>query len=243
VITDPQQAHSNPSGALEDYLDSVSRPELEELVALRERTAAIPFVSQMQSTPVVRQLLQLLIRSIGARRVLEVGVFTGCSTLAMAAAVPTDGRVVAIDSNEKWAAIGREFWARGGHLDRIDLRIGEASRVLDDLRSEFGPGSFDLAFVDANKDEYEEYFERALFLVRQNGLLLFDNILFGGRVHPGCTAAHIRAEVPRRPRAMQDVYVKYADGLRRFNERVACDERVELVVLPMADGVTLARKR
>jgi caffeoyl-CoA O-methyltransferase len=197
----------------------------------------------MQGSPAVGQLLQFLIALTGARRVLEVGVFTGCSTLAMALALPSDGQVVAVDVNEKWAAIGKEFWTRSGCADRIDLRIGEGIGVLDALIAEGQAGAFDLAFIDANKDGYEAYYERAYTLIRPNGVMVFDNVLFGGRVHPDCTDVRIREEHRNAPRFLQEMYVSFADALRRFNARLARDERVDLVVLPMIDGVTLARKR
>lgn len=231
------------SDPLREYLRRISRPEPAELAALRERTAALPFVAMMQSSRTVTELLQFLIRLIGARDVLEVGVFTGCSTLAMATVLPPDGRIVAVDVSERWPGIGQEFWARSGYADRIDLRIGPANDVLDGMIQGGMSAAFDLAFIDANKDGYNGYFDRAFALLRPGGLIVFDNVLFGGRVQPSCTEAHIRQELQNRPRFLQDLYVTYAEGLRHFNERIARDDRVDVVVLPMSDGVTLARKR
>ena len=226
-----------------DYLRTVARPEHEALAALRRRTAAIPVFGSMQVSPTLGQLLQLLIRMSGARRVLELGVFTGYSTLAMAMAIPPDGTVVAMDISETWAVIGREHWQRSGCAGRIDLRIGPAIDTLDSLVGAGLAGSFDFAFIDANKDSYPLYFERCLLLLRRNGVMVFDNTLFEGRVVPGVTEERIRQEEPRRPRTMQDTYVAYTEGLRRFNTLVATDDRVEAVLLPMMDGVTLALKR
>jgi predicted O-methyltransferase YrrM len=230
------------SSELRAYLQRVSPPEHAELAALRERTAALPFVAMMQGSSFVGQLLQFLIRLIDARRVLEVGVFTGCSTLAMATALPPDGRIVGVEISEKWPAIGREFWIRSGCADQIDLRIGPATGVLDSLVAEGLTGAFDLAFIDADKDAYDAYFERCLLLLRQNGVMVFDNVLFGGLVPEG-TEAEIRLEHRNQPAFLQDLYVRSAEGLRRFNDRIARDTRVDVAILPMSDGVTLARKR
>jgi predicted O-methyltransferase YrrM len=230
------------SEELRAYLKQISLPERDELVALRERTAKLPFFAMMQGPPSVSQLLQFLIGLVGARQVLEVGVFTGCSTLAMATVLPPDGRIVAIDVNEEWSSIGREYWKKSGCDDRIDLRIGAADDVLNDLLKEGLAGTFDLAFIDANKDGYEGYFERCLILLRDNGVMVFDNVLFGGRVHRG-DEADPRQDAPLLPKALQATHLRYTEALRQFNERMAHDQRVDLVVLPMEDGVTLARKK
>ena len=231
------------SDDVRDYLTKISRSESEVLAALRERTAIMPVVSIMQTSPVVGRLLEFLIRTLGARNVIEIGVFTGYSTLAMAMAIPPGGKIVAMDVSEKWAAIGQEYWQRSGYADRIDLRIGPANDTLDALVDAGLAGSFDFAFVDANKDGYWGYLERCLILLRQSGIMVFDNTLFGGRVLPDYTVERLRREEPIRPKSMQDMYVAYTEGLRRFNDLIARDERVDVVVLPMADGVTLARKR
>jgi predicted O-methyltransferase YrrM len=232
-----------PPDEVRDYLRSIARPEHEALAALRRRTAAIPVFGTMQVSPTLGQLLQVLIRMCGARRVLELGVFTGYSTLAMAMALPPNGTVVALDVSEAWADIGREHWQRSGYADRIDLRIGPAAGTLDSMVRAGLAGSFDFAFIDANKDAYADYLEQCLTLLRPNGAMVFDNTLFGGRVLPGVTEERIRGEEPRRPRRMQDEYVSYTEGLRHFNARIAADPRVEVVLLPLLDGVTLALKR
>lgn len=230
------------SEELRAYLSAISRPELPALTALRQRTATLPFVAVMQGSPQVGQLLQFLIALTGARRVVEIGVFTGCSTLAMAAALADGGRIVAIDNAEQWPAVGRDYWIQSGCADRIDLRIGDADDVLSQLVADGGAGTFDLVFIDANKDGYLRYFEHALVLLRDNGLMVFDNVLFGGRVAAPDDAA-ASARTPRLPKRLEEQHRTYAAALRVFNARIAQDERVDVVVLPFADGVTLARKR
>ncbi|MGE0704099.1 MAG: O-methyltransferase [Vicinamibacterales bacterium] len=210
-----------------------------ELAALRARTAALPFVAVMRSTPEVARLLQFLIRLTGARRVLDLGVFTGCSTLAMALAVPPDGTVVAIDIDRGWTEIGREYWQRSGCAARIDLRIGPAVEVLDGMIEENQPGSFDLAFVDADKDAYAAYLERCLVLLRDNGLMIFDNVSFGSSAPEQREARG----APAGPKFLRDMNARYAEGIRRFNQQIVLDERIDIVTLPMGDGVTIARKR
>jgi predicted O-methyltransferase YrrM len=231
------------SDELAAYLTSVRQPEHPVLAALRERTAAMPIVGVMQVSPTLAQLLQLLIRTSGARQVLEVGVFTGYSTLAMAMALPPGGAIIAMDVSESWTKIAREFWQRAGYDDRIDLRIAPATTTLDALIEAGGAGAYDLAFLDANKDGYCDYFERCMTLLCAGGLLVADNTLFGGRVVPSCTEERIRGEVPVVPPSLQDLRVAYTEGARRFNAMVAKDDRVEVVLLPALDGITLARKR
>lgn len=227
--------------ALDSYLRSVRRPEHPELVALRERTAALPFVAMMQGSPSIADLLQFLIGLTGARQVLEVGAFTGCSTLAMATALPPDGKIVAIDISDKWPGIGREYWERSGCADRIDLRIGSASAVLDQMIDEGRVGTFDLAFVDADKDAYESYFERCLVLLRDGGVMVFDNVLFGGAVAGGDEQRP--HDEPTGPQFLRELNDRYVEGLRRFNQRVTHDARVDVAMLPMTDGVSIVRKR
>jgi O-methyltransferase len=230
------------SSELRAYLNAIGRPEHPELQALRARTAALPLVAAMQGSPEIAQLLEFLVSVVGAREVIEVGTFTGCTTLALAASVPEGGRVVTIDASAEWPAIGREYWERSRLAGRIDLRIGKADAVLDALVADGRAGTVDLIFVDADKDAYGAYLERALALLREGGVVVFDNVLFGGRV-PLEDDDAIRRESPAHPKFLQDLYVRYAAGLRRFNEQIAADDRVDLVVLPMGDGVTLARKK
>jgi O-methyltransferase len=225
------------------YLADLEPPEDPVLAALRARTAAMPVVNVMAVSRPLARLLQLLIRTTGARAVLEVGVFTGYSTLAMAMALPADGRIVAMDVSEKWTAIAREYWRDAGVADRIELRIAPARDTLDDLIANGGVERYDFAFLDANKDGYCDYYERCMQLLRPGGLLVADNTLFGGRVVASCTEEQIRAERPVAPPSLQDMKVAYTDGARRFNAMVAKDERAEAVLLSALDGVTIARKR
>ena len=226
---------------LAGYLADLEPAEHAVLAALRERTAAMPIVNVMAVSRPLARLLQLLIRTTGARAVLEVGVFTGYSTLAMALALPADGRIVAMDVSEKWTAIAREYWRDAGVADRIELRIAPARDTLDALIA-IG-GVYDFAFLDANKDGYCDYYERCMQLLRPGGLLVADNTLFGGRVVASCTEAQIRAERPIVPASLQDMKVAYTDGARRFNAMVASDDRAEAVLLSALDGITIARKR
>jgi predicted O-methyltransferase YrrM len=214
VLTDP----------LYDYMNAVSRREAPCLVALREETAAMS-QHRMQISPEQGQFMALLVRLTGARRCLEVGVFTGYSSLATALALPDDGRIVACDISEEWTAVARRHWRAAGVEHRIDLRLAPANQTLDALLAGEGEGGFDFAFIDADKGGYLGYYERALRLLRPGGLLLVDNTLWSGRVaDPGVTDADTVA-------------------LRQFNELLHCDERIDLSLLPVGDGLTLARKR
>jgi predicted O-methyltransferase YrrM len=210
--------------SLYEYLLSVSLREPQLLLDLREETAAMPS-ARMQISPEQGQFMALLARLTGARRCLEVGVFTGYSSLAVAMALPEDGRIIACDVSEKWTSIARNYWRAAGLDHKIDLRLAPALETLDGLIATGHAGSFDLAFIDADKTNYLAYYERALVLLRQGGLLLADNTLWSGKV--------------------ADPEVSDADtvALRHFNESLHADSRVDLSLLPMGDGLTLARKR
>ena len=210
--------------SLYEYMNDVSLREPPLLLALREETAELT-QRAMQISPEQGQFMALLARLIGARRCLEVGVFTGYSSLATALALPDDGRIVACDVSEEWTAIARRYWKRAGVDHKVDLRLAPASETLDALIAEGHGGTYDFAFVDADKTSYLDYYERALVLLRSGGLMLIDNTLWSGRV--------------------ADPEVADADtvALRHFNEVLHRDERVDLSLLPMGDGLTLARKR
>ena len=210
--------------ALYDYLLSVSLRETDLQRRLREETAALP-MARMQISPEQGQFMALLARLLGARRVLEVGVFTGYSSLAVALALPADGRIVACDVSEEWTAVARRYWAEAGVAGRIDLRLAPAVDTLDALIAGGGAGTFDLAFIDADKTAYLDYYERALELLRPGGLLMTDNTLWSGRV--------------------ADPEVGDADtvALRHYNEHLHRDARIDLSLVPIGDGLTLARKR
>lgn len=209
---------------LYDYLLAVSLRETDLQRRLREETAANP-MSRMQISPEQGQFMALLARLTGARRCIEVGVFTGYSSLAVALALPADGSIVACDVSEEWTAVARRYWAEAGVAARIDLRLAPALETLDSLLADGGQGSFDLAFIDADKTNYLAYYERVFELLRPGGLVVVDNTLWSGRV--------------------ADPAVDDEDtlALRHFNECLHRDQRVDLSLLPVGDGLTLARRR
>lgn len=209
---------------LYDYMLGVSLRETEVQRRLRAETASRPFAG-MQVPPEEAQLLALLVELIGARRCLEVGVFTGYSALAVAAALPADGRLVALDKDEETAAIARRAWAEAGVAERIDLRLGDAAETLDRMIAAGETGSYDFAFLDADKERYARYWEQLLVLLRPGGLIAVDNVLWSGAV----------ADARR-----TDADTK---ALRAFNRMVHEDARVSVSMLPVGDGVTLAVKR
>jgi predicted O-methyltransferase YrrM len=210
--------------SLYDYLLSVSLRESQLQRRLREETAADP-MARMQISPEQGQFMGLLARLMGARRCIEVGVFTGYSSLAVALALPADGRIVACDVSEEWTSMARRYWAEGGVAHKIDLRLAPALETLDSLLAASGGSSFDLAFIDADKANYLGYYERVLQLLRPGGLAVVDNTLWSGRV--------------------ADPEVADADtvALRHFNDHLHRDDRVDLSLLPVGDGLTLARKK
>ena len=210
--------------SLYEYLLSVSLREPELLSRLREETAALPN-ARMQIAPEQGQFMAMLVRLMGARRCLEVGVFTGYSSLAVALALPDDGRIVACDVSEEWTSVARRYWAEAGVVHKIDLRLAPALETLEALLVAGEAGCFDFAFLDADKENYLRYYEHALELVRPGGLIVADNTLWSGRVADPANAEAATVE------------------LRRFNARLLADDRVDLSVVPIGDGLTLARKR
>ena len=211
------------NAALEAYLRRVSLREPGIQRRLREATLELP-EARFLVAPEQGQFLQLLVRLVGAKRILEIGTFTGYSALWMAEALPADGRLVTCDVSEEWTAIAREHWAEAGVAERIDLRVRPALETLEALLEE-ERGHYDLAFIDADKANYDAYYEACLKLLRGGGLVVADNTLWSGRV--------------------ADPVVDDEDtvALREFNLKLLADERVDLSLLPLADGVTLARKR
>lgn len=209
---------------LYDYLLDVTLREPEVLRQLREETACHPYGS-MQITPEQGQFMALLVEITGARKLLEIGVFTGYSSTRMALALPPDGRITALDISAEYTATARRYWALAGVSDRIDLRLGPALETLAALAGEGAINSYDLAFIDADKTSYDGYYEYALQLLRPGGLLLIDNVLWGGKVaDPAIDDANTAA-------------------LRALNTKIHHDTRVSAVLLPLADGLMLARKR
>lgn len=209
---------------LYDYLLSVSLREPGVLERLREETAAHP-KAEMQISPEQGQFMALLIRLIDARRTLELGVFTGYSALSTALALPFDGEVVACEIDPEYAAIARGWWEEAGVDLKIDLRLGPALETLDGMLEAGEADAFDFAFVDADKESYLDYYERCLELVRPGGLLVFDNTLRRGTV------------------ADPKVTDEPTESVRAFNLKLHRDERIDLSLLPVSDGLTLARRR
>lgn len=201
---------------------SVQEPEI--LVALRQETASLP-LAEMQIAPEQGQLMALLVQLLGVKKALEVGVFTGYSALRVALAMPADGRLVACDINPEYTAIAQRYWAAAGVSDRIDLRLGPALDTLNHLIDAGEANQFDFAFIDADKANYSNYYERVLQLVRPGGLVVIDNVLWSGRVADP---------------AVQDSRTK---ALRQFNQRLYQDDRIVLSLVPIADGLTLALKK
>jgi caffeoyl-CoA O-methyltransferase len=194
-------------------------PVLEELT---RETAKLGGIALMQVAPEQGAFMTLLARAIGARRAIEIGTFTGSSALALARGLPEDGLLVCCDTNQEWTAIGRRHWEKAGVAHKIDLRLAPA---LETLRALPSSPPFDLAFIDADKTNYERYYEELLRLLRPGGLILVDNVLWmGAVVDPAATDPNTEA-------------------IRAFNDRVARDPRVDCVMLPISDGLTLLRKR
>jgi predicted O-methyltransferase YrrM len=207
----------------DDLVDYVRRYGVREhpaLARLRDDTSSMP-MAQMQIASEQGAFMALLVRLVGARRILEIGTFTGYSSTAMALALPPDGRIVCLDVSEEWTSRAQEAWADAGVADRAELRIGPAAESLETL----GDDSFDLAFIDADKSGYDTYYEGCLRVVRPGGLILIDNVLQGGRVvDPSADDENVQA-------------------IRALNEKIASDERVDMTLLPVADGLTMARIR
>lgn len=208
---------------LYDYILKVSLRELPVQRELRERTASVP-QARMQTGADQLQVLQLLVKSIGARRCIEVGVYTGASALAVALALPADGKIIACDVSEEYTAIAREFWKRADVTRKIDLRLAAAARTLTELLAA-GEGEYDFAYIDADKSNYDTYYELVLQLLRPGGLIAIDNVLWGGAV---ADAAETDPDTV---------------ALRQLNEKIGRDERVDASLLTIGDGLTVVRKR
>jgi caffeoyl-CoA O-methyltransferase len=209
--------------AIAQYIDATTVREHPVLHELREETSGLP-MAQMEIGADQGQLMALLARTIGARRYLEIGVFTGYSALAMALALPDDGYVLALDVSDEWTSVARRYWERAKVAHKIDLRLAPALDTLDAIRAE-KTEPFDVAFIDADKANTAKYFERCLELVRPGGLILVDNVLRGGAVID-----------PENDEPETQI-------LRQLNERAPNDERIDVVLLPICDGILVARKR
>ena len=206
------------------YLLNHSVREHAALRELREATADMPHAG-MQISPDQGQFMALLARLIGARRTLEIGVFTGYSAMAVALALPPDGGIVACDVSEEWTAVARRHWKKAGVAGKIDLRMAPAVRTLDELIAQNAAGTFDFAFIDADKSSYLDYYERCLVLVRRGGLIAIDNTLWSGAV----------ADPANQERD--------TIAIRKLNDTLHADERIDLSLLSIGDGLTLALKR
>jgi caffeoyl-CoA O-methyltransferase len=209
---------------LHAYLLAQGVRESDAARRLREETAGMP-MARMQISPEQGALMQMLVRLLGARRTLEIGTFTGYSALVVAEALPAGARVVTCDVSAEWTAIARRYWAEAGVADRIDLRLRPALETLDDLLAGGSGSAFDFSFIDADKTNYDAYYERSLALLRPGGLVAIDNTLWSGAVIDA---------------ARNDEDTR---AIRALNARVRQDQRVEMVMLPVGDGLTLARKK
>lgn len=210
---------------IDDYLMNNSVREPDVLRRLREETIAGNPHAEMAISPVEGQFMALLVKLIGAVKALEVGVFTGYSSLCTALALPAHGRIVACDVSEEWTSMARRYWAEAGVADKITLRLAPAIETLDALLRDGQAGTFDFAFIDADKQNYDNYYERALKLMRRGGLVIFDNMLWSGKV--------------------ADPSVQDAEtvALRALNEKLHHDERVFVSLLPIRDGMSLVIKQ
>ena len=205
------------------YLLNTSLREPELLQRLRAETAQLTY-GTMQISPDQGQFMTLLVKLMGARKTLEVGVFTGYSSLSTARGLPDDGQIIACDVSDEWTSIARRYWAEAGVAQKIDLRLAPALETLDALLSEGQAGSFDFAFIDADKSNYDHYYERALRLLRKGGLIALDNTLWYGKVAD---------------ESVQDVDTV---AIRALNKKLQQDERVMMNQLTVGDGLTLAMK-
>lgn len=213
----------NLDDALYDYLLAHSLREHPEQAALREATRAHPR-ARMQISPEQGQFMALLVKLLGARRCIEIGVFTGYSALSVALALPEDGRILACDISDEYTCIGKPYWQRAGVAHKIDLQLAPAIETLDARLQAGEAGTYDFAFIDADKIGYDAYYECCLKLLRAGGLIAIDNVLWGGDV--------------ARPARDEDTR-----ALQALNDKLHRDERIDLAMLPIGDGLTLAAKR
>jgi caffeoyl-CoA O-methyltransferase len=212
------------SDTVDQYLRDVITRETAVQRRLREETASMP-MAVMQTTPDQVQFLGMLVKMLGAKHVLEIGTFTGYSALAMALALPENGKLIACDVSKEWTDMARRYWEEASVADRIDLRIAPAQETLAELLKQGMENTFDLAFIDADKQGYDAYYEACLKLVRQGGAIAFDNMLWGGDVADS---------------SVQDAQTR---ALRTLNAKIRDDERVDCCLLTIADGIMLAYKR
>jgi predicted O-methyltransferase YrrM len=208
---------------IQRYIDAVMVREDPIMRELHEETAKLPQAGMQTGADQV-QFLQMLVRLIGARRCIEVGVFTGYSSLGVAMVLPRDGRVVCCDVSEEYTAVARRYWNKAGVADKIDLYLAPATQTLDELIRSGEAGRYDFAYIDADKTGYDAYYERCFKLVRENGIIAIDNVLWSGEV---------TNESTNDPDTL---------ALRALNEKIGSDERVNATLLPMGDGLMIVRK-
>jgi caffeoyl-CoA O-methyltransferase len=219
------------SKKLRDYVLSTLR-EPDVLKRLREETDSDPHAI-MQIPPEQGQFMSFLVKALGVRKALEIGTYTGYSALSVALALPDDGRLIACDISEKWVNIGRKYWQEAGVAHKIEFRFGKATRTLDNLIKSGESGSFDFVFIDADKINYDAYYEKSLSLLRAGGVIAIDNVLLFGSV---ADSAVLDADLKTR---ITDADI---DAMRKLNEKICNDPRVDETMLPIADGLTLVRK-
>jgi predicted O-methyltransferase YrrM len=218
---------------LNEYVLAHSLRDTDLLRRLREETNRDP-MNIMQIPPEQGQFMALMLKAIGAKRAIEIGVYTGYSTLSVALALPNDGYVLACDIEEKWTNIGKKYWAEAGVAHKIDLRLAPAADTLNAALQRGEGGTYDFVFVDADKGGYDTYYELGLKLLKPNGLMTLDNMLFFGSV--------VDSNVLE-PERLARIGEPTIQSLRDLNKKIHHDERVDMVLLPIADGITLVRKR
>ncbi len=206
------------------YMRGVSLREPEILQRLRRETSRNPMAS-MQISPEQGQLMYLLVKLMRAERALEVGVFTGYSSLCVAMALPAHGKLIACDKSKEWTDVARRYWQEAGVADIVDLRLGLAIETMDRLLAEGVEGTFDFIFIDADKENYDGYYERGLAFLRPGGLMAIDNVFWSGRV------------------ADPDTRDSGTRHIQALNQKIKGDDRVDLSMIPIGDGLTLVRKR
>ncbi|MGD2138863.1 MAG: class I SAM-dependent methyltransferase [Burkholderiales bacterium] len=212
------------SDELYAYMQKASLREPDVLARLRQETATLP-MSGMQICPEQGQFMRLLVRALGIRRAIEIGVFTGYSSLSVAMAMPDDGRIIACDISEEWTSVAKRYWKEADVDHKIELRLAPAIETLDTMLENDLADSFDFAFIDADKTGYKAYYERALALLRPGGLIAIDNTLWNGNV------------------VNETDQSEDTKAIREINALVLADHRVDISMLPIGDGLTLALKR
>lgn len=213
------------SDALYAYMRAVSVREPGILSRLREETSHDPMY-MMQISPEQGQFMSLLVKLMGAKRAIEIGVYTGYSSLCLAMAMPANGKMVACDVSEAWTSVARRYWEEAGVASKIDLHLAPAAQTLDNLLNRQGEhGAYDFAFIDADKERYDDYYDRCLALLRPGGLMAIDNVFWGGDV------------------ANPEISDKETNAIRALNVKIQADDRVDISMMPIGDGLMLVRKR